>query len=133
MRSFINLAESIGSITWDARSRHGDVPVWIDVDKFDQSWAQDELYVSPGGEGGMKRRYAGFGQGLATANEPVQMPEVGLGHRGEIVFTNGRHRYSWLRDHGAASIPVLVDPAQAEEITARFGTQRKITKISNLV
>jgi hypothetical protein len=129
MRFFINLIESAGAITWaKPRGRPDDVPVWIDIQALDQSWAKDELHVSVGGEGGMKRRYVGFGQWIASATVPVEMPEIALGHRNEVVFTNGRHRFSWLRDHGAEAMPVLVDRDQAVEIQRRFGTSKRITK-----
>jgi hypothetical protein len=129
MRFFIDLIESAGAITWETpKGRHNDVPVWIDIQALDHSWAQDELHVGQGGEGGMKRRYDGFGRWIASATVPVQMPEVALSHRNEVAFTNGRHRFSWLRDHGAEAMPVLVDKSQAGEFARRFGTSVRITK-----
>jgi hypothetical protein len=138
MRFFIDLIESVGSVTWippkgrvrDLREHRAAV-VWIDVTQFDASWAKDDLYVAPGGEGGMARRYAGFGQWLAAGGAPVEMPEVGLGYRNEIVFNNGRHRYSWLRDHGVTALPVLTEIENAQPITDRFGTSLRISKIQN--
>lgn len=128
MRLYIDLIESAGAITWEHPKRQGEVPVWIDIQALDHSWAQDELHVGQGGEGGMKRRYVGFGEWIASATVPVQMPEISLGHRNEVVFTNGRHRFSWLRDHGAEAMPVLVDIAHAAEVARRFGTSVRHTK-----
>ncbi|RYD40373.1 MAG: hypothetical protein EOP83_35375, partial [Verrucomicrobiaceae bacterium] len=89
LRFYINLIESAGAITWATPKRHNEIPVWIDIQALDHSWAQDELHVGAGGEGGMKRRYAGFGEWIASATVPVEMPEIALGHRNEVVFTNG--------------------------------------------
>lgn len=96
--------------------------VWVDVRKIDASWSRDYVYVGPGGEGGTGRRYAGFGQWLTTRDTPVEMSELGVGAQGWIVFTNGRHRFSWMRDHGVRALPVLVPEDEAEQITKKYGT-----------
>jgi hypothetical protein len=49
---------------------------------------------------------------------------VGL-ESGEICFTDGRHRFAWLRDHGAQSMPIDIDPAIADEIRRRFVTSER--------
>jgi hypothetical protein len=137
-RFLIDLIESSGAVSWTPpKGRARDLAegraavVWVDVGRFDASWARDDLYVAPGGEGGMARRYAGFGQWLAAGEAPVEMPEVGLSYRDEIVFNNGRHRYSWLRDHGATAIPVVTETENAQAIQERFGTTQNLTKFHN--
>ena len=67
----------------------------------------------------MGDRYKKFGAWL-NRGEAVEIPWVGL-EDGEICFTNGRHRFAWLRDHGLQSIPIDVDPAIAGEMRKRFG------------
>jgi hypothetical protein len=121
MRDFINLIESAHAVTWVAPKRPQDRVVWIDVAQLDASWAKDDLYVGPGAAGS-RRKYDRFGEWLTTENKPVEMPEVTIGYRGEIVFTNGRHRFSWMRDHGAQALPVSVPADAAEAVDNRFGT-----------
>ena len=99
-----------------------DETVWISVAKLDASWKKNRYqYVGPGGSGAeSKYEYEKFGNWL-EGGERVQIPWVGL-EDGEIAFTNGRHRFAWLRDHGVTSIPIDVDPADAKEFLRRFGT-----------
>lgn len=104
-----------------------DAIVWIDITKLDRSFQQDTgFYVGPGGEGGIDDRYDRFGEWLAQGI-PVKMPEVGLNWRGEIGFGNGRHRYAWMRDHGAKALPVTVPAEEADDIRRRFGTRLRAT------
>ena len=49
------------------------------------------------------------------------MPTIGLCDDGEVGFTDGRHRFAWLRDRGLESMPVAVSKESLEQITARFG------------
>jgi hypothetical protein len=102
-----------------------DETVWISVAKFEASWKKNRAqYIGPGGSGpAIGDRYEKFGAWLEQG-EAVEIPWVGLEH-GEIAFTNGRHRYAWLRDLGVKSIPVDVDPAIADEIRSRFGTEEQ--------
>lgn len=100
-----------------------DETVWISVAKFEASWKRNRAqYIGPGGSGpAIGDRYEKFGAWLDRGEAAVEIPWVGL-DQGEIAFTNGRHRYAWLRDHGVKSMPVDVDPAIADEMRRRFGT-----------
>lgn len=102
-----------------------DETVWVSVAKFDASWKKNrEQYVGPGGSGAaIEGRYAKFGTWIESG-EAVWIPWVGL-ESGEICFTDGRHRFSWLRDHGVQSVPIDVDPEIADEIRRRFGTTER--------
>jgi 2'-5' RNA ligase len=40
----------------------------------------------------------------------MEASEVTVNEDGKVGFTNGRHRYAWLRDQGLTSIPVSMDP-----------------------
>lgn len=63
---------------------------------------------------------------MATGTgEPVELPAVGIDDDGSVGFTDGRHRFAWLRDHGVHSMPVQVSADQAAEIESRFGTTDK--------
>ncbi|RYD61790.1 MAG: hypothetical protein EOP83_16185 [Verrucomicrobiaceae bacterium] len=127
MREIMRLVEGRSiEIDWvPPRRGPGYAVVWVDVKKIDASWSRDYVYVGPGGEGGTGRRYAGFGKWLETRDVPVEMSELGIGGHGWIVFTNGRHRFSWMRDHGVRALPVLVPEDEVEAISQQFGTSER--------
>lgn len=110
-----------------------DVIVWVDVAKIDASWQREtSMYIGPGGtENAIGQRYRAFGAWLRDNldKQKVKTPELYIipptasARRGGIVsFGNGRHRFAWMRDHGAKAIPVQVNAEQAEEFRERFGT-----------
>jgi len=106
-----------------------DAIVWVDVAKLDASFKHDRgFYVGPGGEGGIKGRYPRFDEWVKEGH-PVAMPEVGFGYRDTATFTNGRHRFAWMRDHGAQAVPVVTDADRAEEFAKQFGTNLRRTAV----
>jgi hypothetical protein len=113
-------------IRWISFPSRANIPpdetVWISVARFEASWKKNQQqYVGPGGSGAaIEGRYEKFGAWIESG-EAVWIPLVGL-ERGEISFTDGRHRFAWLRDHGMQSIPIDVDPDIAKEIQKRFGS-----------
>jgi hypothetical protein len=40
------------------------------------------------------------------------MPHISLKHY-TMHFTDGRHRFAWMRDHGATMLPVTITSDQA--------------------
>jgi len=106
--------------------------VWIDVAKFDQAFKRDRAYIGPNGEQGIRNRYQNFGEWLKKGL-PVAMPMVYVGAdswRKNVCFGNGRHRYAWMRDHGAKTIPVVVPHDQAKEMAKLYGSVNHDTVIS---
>lgn len=111
--------------------------VWIDPRKFDPMYREEtDFYVGSGGTGGIRTRYPDFGKWLEQGFV-VEMPEVWIGKRfvdyGDyrVGFTNGRHRYAWMRDHGATAIPFQVPSECADEMRKRFGTSERKTILKN--
>ncbi|MGB7195330.1 MAG: hypothetical protein WBD81_17890 [Collimonas pratensis] len=99
---------------------HGDKLVSINIAKFDPAFQKDKgFYLSPTGEGEVPGRRAGFEAFLKTG-KPVEAPEVFVGDRGEVAFTNGRHRYSVIRDQGEKSMPMAMSP-ESEANARKFG------------
>lgn len=98
-----------------------EVTVNVNVHKIDASWSKDkDHYISgPESTNAIGRRYDNFGQWLKQG-EAIEMSELGLDHYDEIYFTNGRHRFAYLRDNGVQSVPVVVPAEQAEDIQRRF-------------
>lgn len=137
MRHWITLVEDLQAkqiVNWkvprgrEYNIREGEaMPFWVDVAKLEAAFRKDPVYIGPGGEGGIGRRYAAFGEWLASAEEPVEMSEVGLNPWGGVGFGNGRHRFCWMRDHGATAVPVIIHTEDAEEFEKRFGTSERRT------
>jgi len=98
-----------------------DIALWLDVAKVDAAWRRTGQYIVPGGANGQDRRYSNAGKWFA--NFPYSnMLVISLKSSGRITFTDGRHRFSWLRDHGAKAIQFQVSPADADELRAQLGT-----------
>lgn len=106
--------------------------VWISVVKLDASWRHDAPYyvgkraIGPGT--GDPSRYKKFGDWFVEGHK-IWMPHVGLTDEGYIVFSDGRHRFAWLRDHGLLTLPVTVSPDIEVEVRRRFGTKSRISRL----
>lgn len=111
-------------VTWGTRVLGNDQIVWVDAEKVRASWAKDKYFYFDGDEhpnaikGRIPRFDAWIKQGI-----PVNPPEVCLNDAGDIVFTNGRHRFVWMLQHGETRIPVAVPPEYVEEVKDRYGVQ----------
>jgi hypothetical protein len=103
--------------------RADETTVMVDTGKADAAFAGDAgFYIPPGGGGAeIPGRRAAVEAFLATGR-PVQAPRAAVGTGGEISFTDGRHRFSVLRDRGAAEVAVTVPKAQEREFASRFGS-----------
>lgn len=104
-----------------------DVAVWVSVAKVDEAWRLDKgFYIGAGGSGAsIEKRYGDFGLWLASSNARIELPIVAI-EDGVVSFSDGRHRFAWLRDHGVRAMPLQVSVEQAEEFQERFGvTERK--------
>lgn len=90
--------------------RSGETMVKVNVQKVNASWERDtDFYISKGGEGGIKGRYGRFGEFMASTDQAIEVSELGVGKNGQVFFTNGRHRFAYMRDQGATVIPVAMD------------------------
>lgn len=98
-----------------------DTVVWISVEALDAEWQTSEDYIGVGGAGSPHvGRYKRFGEFFAIADF-ITMPTVCLDDSA-LSFTNGRHRFAWLRDHRLRTMPIEVPPYQAAIFTTRFGS-----------
>lgn len=120
------------TVRWKDQWGFGDAVVWLDVAKADAAWKRDADYYIPIGAPENHHRYREFGTWLLRANRVVWMPHVTL-WRGQLSFTDGRHRFAWIRDHGADAMPVTTDPADAKKLSAKLGSAARITQILRLV
>lgn len=107
--SSVTIGDRTFPVTLNDRAKKlGDKLVYVDTQKFDKAWQPDEMYIGPGGAGGIRGRYPGFGDFLNTTQEAIEVSEVFVRANGEVSFANGRHRFAFMRDHGATKIPVAM-------------------------
>ncbi|MEX3671619.1 hypothetical protein [Paraburkholderia phenoliruptrix] len=120
---------NIERLVWTHRIP-ADPIVWASVSSIDASWRHNKnLYIGPGGKGGQNDRYVRFGKWLeSNSHRAIEVPELGLS-RGEVAFSNGRHRFAWFRDHGLVDMPVAVDPAIVESFRVRFGSPQRVARL----
>lgn len=104
-----------------------DLIVWVSIAKADASWRRDDLYV-PRGAPDSRGKYDRAGEWILTSPLPIEMPHVSL-YRGALSFTDGRHRFAWVRDHGGKAIPLTIWKREAKRLTERFGTPLRVCEI----
>lgn len=108
-----------------------DAVAWVDVAALERSFAAGDQYVGRGGAGcGQAGRYENVGRHIMSGRD-IWMPLVSLRENGRIRFTDGRHRFAWVRDHGAAALPVTIDPAKVERLAALFGTKLRVCEVEH--
>lgn len=108
------------------RARDPDVRVWIDIDAFDGEWLRSDQYIAAPGDAtdNQPEKYDRVGKRF-VAGEPMWMPEVCMDADGILSFRDGRHRYLWMREHGALSMEVAVSKSQATEVRRLCSTRRR--------
>ena len=124
----MSVAKNI-SIQWVPMYPEPDRVVWINVLKLDKSWRHEDTHCvgkhAAGPGNAQPYRYNRFGEWFSKAHPQVWMPHVALTHSGNISFSDGRHRFAWLRDHGVRVLPVTVSPEIEAEVRSRFGTKSR--------
>lgn len=92
-------------------------------DESDRAWKRDADYYIPSGGRGSEWKYRKFGEWL-EAHPLIQiwMPHVSLRNY-TMHFTDGRHRFAWMRDHGAMTLPVTISPEQASRLETWLGAR----------
>jgi hypothetical protein len=84
-----------------------------DIDKIDKLWKKQPvrgLYIGPNDPGDRGKRQ-GFVEFLQTTSEPIEAPEISVTDD-YVGFTNGRHRFSVIRDMGKKQIAVCVSKSE---------------------
>lgn len=106
---------AVDSVCWvplqgAQKLRDFDEIVWVSVSDVDASWRNDRKYIGAGGTcDAISGRYEKVGARLEQG-EPMWLPMVSLDDSEQISFTDGRHRFAWLRDRGCAALPIQVPP-----------------------
>lgn len=109
-------------IQWSSKVHRGDKLVMINTQKVHDSWAKDTNFYFDGADhpNAIKGRISRFDAWVKNGI-PVEAPEVNINHAGDIVFSNGRHRFTWMVQHGVEHMPVAVPEEHADEIAQRYG------------
>lgn len=101
--------------------RIGNAPVTVRVRALDDAWRSTDAdnYVGPQGAGGIAGRYERFADFIREAPS-MRASQVYVSPRGRVMFGDGRHRFSYLRDQGVESVPMSMD-AESVETARRLG------------
>jgi hypothetical protein len=111
---------------WDIEP---DAIVWVSVAKIDSSFAAGDQWVGPAGSGcGQQSRYESIGRHFLSGY-PMYMPYISLDDADQVRFTDGRHRFAWVRDHGATALPVATGSDQADRLQKLFGSEEEICRV----
>lgn len=100
--------------------------VYVDPHRFDQAWQQDQdFYIHPHGQSpnAIGNRYQNVAKALQDHAKAFHTPTVALSSQNRPAFTDGRHRFAYLRDHGYSPIPVAVPKNQAHLFQQLYGPQ----------
>lgn len=99
-----------------------DVLIWVDLTKIDFYWKSDRNYVGPRGTGAaIAGRYHMFGKWIMKGEE-IEYVSLNRSSEGHIVFSDGRHRTAWLRDHGVVAIPILTESQSTQWLLEKCGS-----------
>ncbi len=94
----------------------------VDVEKFDKIFAQDWQYIGKYGERGIGTRYVDFIKYLESGM-PIHASTITVREENGkpiINFTDGRHRYSVMRDLGFDRIPVSMNES-SKLVAQKYG------------
>lgn len=91
----------------------------VNVNKFDELFKKSDYYIGHLGKGQIKNRYENFGHWFNHSKDALHAPYVSFNDK-EPEFTNGRHRYAWLRDNGVKTIPMTMNKVDKEK-AIKFG------------
>jgi hypothetical protein len=110
------------AVEWSDRVLGNDQIIWVDAEKVRASWAKDRDFYFDADDhpNAIRGRIPRFGAWLQRGI-PVNPPEVCLNDQGDIIFTNGRHRFVWMLQHGESRIPVAVPPEYVEQVAKLYG------------
>lgn len=95
-------------------AREGYHLVYVDCEKFDAAFSRSvNFYVGKYGKNGIGKRYSQFADWIKQSPSMI-VSSVYVNENGVVMFSNGRHRYSYLIDNGINPIPVAMDKTSIE-------------------
>jgi hypothetical protein len=107
--------------------------VWVDIQKFEGTYQSEYgFYVGPHGLDGIAGKYEGVERFMASG-DPVSLITVcmrDIDGRRFVSIYDGRHRFAWMRDHGALALPVAAPIGEASEIQKLVGSKVRICRVT---
>jgi hypothetical protein len=86
------------------------IQVNVDPKYFDSAFKKQKFqYIDSKGNNSVPEKMA-KATDYVMSEEAIDIPKVHINTYGEVVFEDGRHRYTAMRDTGAKSIPVAMTP-----------------------
>lgn len=96
--------------------------VMVDPAKLDRDWAKDKNdYITPGGGGAETPGKRAGVEEFLKQGDAINASTAGLDENGNLYITDGRHRFSLMRDKGADRVGVWVPGDQANQFKSRYG------------
>jgi hypothetical protein len=127
------LAMPLQTIKWGKQFRvRDDRIIWIAVPKFDECWRLSEsgnhyLLCGQGRPAACRRIEDSVKSGLVRP-----MPHIGFyPDLKRISFTDGRHRFAWVRDHGGRAMPMTINKSQVLLARKLFGSRSRSCEVSH--
>jgi hypothetical protein len=94
-------------------------------------------HVRFAGENGIRGKYTGVDEFVRSHRRTLilmpwaQIEPANAKHAEEIVHLfNGRHRFAWMRDHGAKTLPIAVLASEASQVAKLVGTEDRICRVT---
>jgi hypothetical protein len=124
-------------ISWEEQQFPGHDPnrwvaVWIDVPKLDAMLRASKIlpYVGFAGKDGTKGLYTGVDEFVRQSRTKIYMPEAYIERANErhpqiVSLGDGRHRFAWMRDHGALALPIAAQVGAADKVAQLIGTEKR--------
>lgn len=108
-----------------------DAVVWVDPTLFDDAWKRSDQWIGPNGRtGAQDDRYPRVGRWIEAGND-IQMC-VSSRDGNTVCFTDGRHRFAWLRDRGVRAMPMQVPHDDADWFVRRLGSPLRTSLLPGL-
>ena len=92
-------------------------------------------YVGLAGKNGIIGKYAGVDDFVRSQKGALYMPKAGINSpegntsSNAVDILDGRHRFAWMRDHGARELPVCAPADEVHEIAELVGTKLRVCRV----
>jgi hypothetical protein len=124
-RATVTLPDGRSAIFTKGHSATYNTLVMVDARKLDRDWAQDPHSLHNAGNEiqGRKENFTSFLNARSGTAQTIEAPKVSLGRDGQPSFTDGRHRFSVLRDMGVARVALAIPRKELPLFKAKYGAR----------
>jgi hypothetical protein len=113
----------LNSIDWVLPKGEIHTPVWASIKLIEERWRHVESdYITPGGGGrSIGNRYERVGEWVRSKGR-LWTPVMCLDEADNPSFTDGRHRFAWVRDHQVKVLRIVVPSEQSDDFFRLYGS-----------